>query len=140
MKWICSFLMFLGRVSLGAVFLWIGVQRILHYDVNLELVASKGIKMAPLFLIGSLILQFVGSLFLIFGYRARLGALVLIVYLIPATLLFHDFWVQPAGPAFEAESLAFFKNLAIFGGLLYVLSNGGGCCSTSSCCQKKIED
>jgi putative oxidoreductase len=62
-------------------------------------------------------LMAVGSVLVISGWRARLGALLLLLFLIPTTLLFH-------GEVGEvSERIQLFKNLAIMGGLLLVIDD-----------------
>jgi putative oxidoreductase len=53
---------------------------------------------------------------------------VLIIFLIPTTLIFHDFWTYE-GAAAQNQMQHFMKNLSIMGGLLFVLGTGSGCCS-----------
>jgi putative oxidoreductase len=59
------------------------------------------------------------------GIETRLGALLLCVYLIPVTIMYHPFWKR-SGADFVAEADHFFSNLAIVGGLLVIaaLVNG----------------
>lgn len=56
----------------------------------------------------------VGSLLVISGYRVRLGAILLLLFLVPTTLLFHNAMANPL------ERIALLKNLSIIGGLLLV--------------------
>lgn len=126
MNWISRFLMFLGRVCIGVVFAWAAVQRIFDYQATVDLLASKNIQLAPLFVVGASVIELLGSLSVVFGYRVRLGAFLLLVALVPITLVMHDFWMLPQGEEYQAQAMEFFKNLSIFGGLLYVLACGRG--------------
>jgi len=59
--------------------------------------------------------------------RARAGAVLLMIFLVPTTLIFHDFWTRPPdSQAFQVELIQFLKNLGLFGGLLFVLGFGAG--------------
>ena len=71
----------------------------------------------------ALIFEFSGSFMILLGRRECLGAGLLILFLIPATLLFHPFWFLE-GSFRELEATMFFKNLAILGGLILVALNG----------------
>jgi putative oxidoreductase len=62
---------------------------------------------------------------LLLGCCTRLGTLALIVFLIPATVIFHDFW-SVEGPEQQLQMAHFMKNLAILGGLLVVVGLGPG--------------
>ncbi len=67
-----------------------------------------------------------GSLSLLFGYRAKLGAGLLLSYLIPATFVYHDWWTLQPGTDRHTMSIVFMRDLAVIGGLLMVLVNGAG--------------
>lgn len=135
-KFLCSLLMFIGRLCIAAIFLLAGVNKFINFDQTVTYMASKGMTMIPLFLFGAATLEILGGLSLIFGYRTRLGATVLILFLIPTTIIFHDFWMA-SGAELAAQQINFLKNLAIVGGLLYVVCAGAGGCACDACCSKK---
>jgi putative oxidoreductase len=60
---------------------------------------------------------------LIFGFLTRIGALGLILYMIPTTLIFHSFWAFE-GAEQKMQMVNFMKNLALIGGLFTVLAFG----------------
>ncbi len=59
------------------------------------------------------------------GWKARWAALVLIVFTVPATFIFHAYWGVPADQVMN-QQIHFMKNLAIVGGLLSVFAHGAG--------------
>jgi len=67
--------------------------------------------------------ELLGSFMLLIGYREKIGVTLLILFLIPATFLFHSFWFYE-GPMHELQMTMFFKNLAILGGLIIVAIHG----------------
>jgi len=71
------------------------------------------------------VVELVGGLAIILGFKTRLAALVMIVFTIIATLLAHSFWTMD-DPARMANRIQFFKNVAIIGGFLYVFVRGAG--------------
>lgn len=79
---------------------------------------------APLLLIVATLFLLGGGLLLLLGVREKLGATLLIFFLIPATLLYHSFWFME-GTVRDLQTIMFLKNLAILGGLLLVLLHGG---------------
>jgi len=81
--------------------------------------------MVSLFLAGAILCEVLGGLSVLVGYRARIGAAALIVFLIPASLIFHDFWTLE-GMEQQVQMVMFMKNLSIMGGLLLVMSLGTG--------------
>jgi putative oxidoreductase len=80
-----------------------------------------------------------GSLSIILGFKARLGAGLLLVFLVLATYFFHDFWTWPENamwvlslnsdvqmPVQQIEMISFMKNMALMGAMLFIMSNGSG--------------
>ncbi len=67
-----------------------------------------------------------GSVSLRFGYKARLGAALLLVFLALATYDFHDFWTLNDPKAQQEQMIPFLKNAALMGALLLILANGTG--------------
>lgn len=137
MKSICSLGILLARWCIAAVFLYGGISKFIAYDFTREYMASKGFTNIPIFLFGAALVEILGALSIIFGFRARFGALILMLFLIPATYIFHDFW-NASGVDQTIQMIHFLKNLAIFGGLLYIFSAGPGSCACDAfCCSSK---
>ena len=86
---------------------------------------SQAGSLAQLLLLLAIVCLMLGGLSVLFGFRARVGSVLLMAFLIPTTLLFHDFWTASAGEAGEQMTL-FLKNVGILGGLLMVLGSGAG--------------
>jgi putative oxidoreductase len=72
------------------------------------------------FLFGAIILELAGSIFAILGYYTRLGALLLLVFLIPTTIIFHTNFDDPS------QIIHLMKNVSMFGGCLLLLATGPG--------------
>jgi putative oxidoreductase len=108
----------LARIFLSAIFLKAGVDKILHPSATHQVMESKGIPLAGFLLILTILVLLAGGFSLLLGYQARLGALFLIGFLIPATLIFHT--------NFPEGETDFFKNLGLMGGLLMVVAFGAG--------------
>ncbi len=77
----------------------------------------------PLLLITATLFEIIGGLLVILGVKEKLGAALLILFLIPVTLIMHPFWFEQ-GPMQEMQTIMFLKNLAILGGLLLILVFG----------------
>ncbi|HYD39523.1 MAG TPA: DoxX family membrane protein [Anaeromyxobacter sp.] len=73
-------------------------------------------------------LELAGGLSLLLGWKTRLGAVALLAFLVPVTLVFHAFWAMPAGQA-QQEMIQFLKNLSIAGGVVAILAAGPGALS-----------
>ncbi|NEO77599.1 DoxX family protein [Moorena sp. SIO4G3] len=108
----------LGRICLCAVFLKAGIDKLFNPTYTQQLMESKGVP--GVLIIPTIIILLAGGLSVLLGYKARWGALALIGFLIPTTLIFHtDFSNQ-------MQEIQFLKNLGLIGGLLMVATFGPG--------------
>ena len=90
--------------------------------------ASHGLPMPQVLLVATIVIELIGGLMLLIGWQAKLAAAAIFLFLIPATLVFHAFWtVNPADAMLLQNQMNhFMKNLAIMGGMLYVVAYGSG--------------
>jgi putative oxidoreductase len=122
----------LGRVLLCAIFVTDAVKDITHFDEAVRQVELKGIIPLPRYAVmGTIVFFIVGSLLVVTGYGARLGALLLFVFLVPAAVYFHAFWDysvwDPAAPhETKVQLTQFMKNVALMGAMLFIIANGPG--------------
>ena len=118
----------LGRCLLGLIFILSGSGKIAGFTATAGYMASKGLPLPEILLIPTILIELGGGLLLVLGYQTRWAALALFLFLIPVTLLFHDFWAA-APDQVRNQMIHFEKNLAIMGGMLYVVFMGAGCYS-----------
>jgi putative oxidoreductase len=107
----------LGRVLLSAIFILSGLGKLPHFQAVAGMMAAKGIPLASVALVVTLFIEIGGGLLVLTGYKAKFAALVIALWLIPVTLVFHHFWGIPADQQQE-QMVNFLKNVAIMGGLL----------------------
>lgn len=118
----------LGRVLIAAIFLRSGLGKVLNFDGVAGMMAGKGMPFPEYLLMAAIAIEFVAGTALVLGYKTRWAALGLIVFLVPATLVFHNFWA--ADPAqLQNQTNHFFKNVAILGALVFLMGNGPGAAS-----------
>ena len=118
-----------GRVVLGTVFVVSGFGKLAAWRGTVAYAGSKGVP--EILLAIATALELLGAVSVVVGFRARWGALALLIFLVPVTLVFHNFWAVPAAQQ-QMEMVNFLKNLAIGGGLLIVLGRGPGAFSIDS--------
>jgi putative oxidoreductase len=111
-----------ARILLSGIFLKSGISHVLDFMGMQQAIMAKGI---PTFLaagmsLGGIVLLLAGGLSILFGYKIRVGAKLLILFLIPATLLFH------LNLADQMQQIQFLKNLGLMGGLLLLIQTGAG--------------
>jgi putative oxidoreductase len=114
-----------GRLALSAIFVLSGFNKITNWSATADQMAQQGMMAVPLLLAGAVAFELLGGLSLLLGFYGRVGATLLIAFLIPTTVIFHDFWaVDPAQQ--QNQMIHFMKNIAILGGLLMVVAHGTG--------------
>jgi putative oxidoreductase len=114
-----------GRALLSLVFILSGLGKIAGWSQTAGYMASKGMPLVPFFLVMSILFELGGGLSVLSGFKARVGAVALVLFLIPTTLIFHNFWAY-AGMERQMQMANFLKNLAIMGGLTMVAAYGAG--------------
>jgi putative oxidoreductase len=72
------------------------------------------------------ILALAGGLSVLLGYHARIGALLLVLFLIPVTLTMHAFWNIPDATMARMQMVMFMKNVSMLGAALMILHFGAG--------------
>jgi len=113
-----------ARILFSVVFL---ISASGHFDPNtIAFAASKGVPLASIFVPFSGIIEAAGALSIMIGYKARYGALLIIIFLIPVTLLFHDFWNVADPMARNMDMSSFLKNISMLGGALLITYFGSG--------------
>ena len=117
----------LGRIMLATIFFMSAVgNRIPEFDSIAGYMAAEGVPLPKIMLAGAIVFLIAGSLSLIAGFKARLGAGLLFVFLLLATYYFHDFWTIEDAQAKQGQMIHFMKNLALMGSMLFVMANGAG--------------
>jgi len=114
-----------GRILLSLIFLQSGLNKISGFTGTAGYMASKGLPMAEALLVVTIIIEVGAALLIVTGYKARLGAAALFLWMIPVTFIFHNYWAMPADQQM-IQQIMFMKNLSLMGGMLYVMAFGSG--------------
>ena len=138
-----SFIVFLARICISLIFVVAGYDKIVDFNQYATMLAAKGVPYAEITLVLAIIFEFGGGLLILLGWYARFGALLIFLFIIPVTYFFHSFW-EMMGTEMINNIHHFLKNLAIIGGLLYVMACGAGHISIDGfirkkCCQQRKE-
>jgi putative oxidoreductase len=113
--------MLVGRILIAAIFIMSGIGKIADPQGTQQYMQAMGMTWATtLFYLGAIVIEIGGGLSLLLGYWTRAGAIALILFMIPTTLLFHTNFAD------QNQMIHFLKNLAMFGGLFYVAAYGAG--------------
>ncbi|OGP65174.1 MAG: hypothetical protein A2169_09290 [Deltaproteobacteria bacterium RBG_13_47_9] len=120
MEWLKAFASLIGRILLVLIFLNSGIGKIGNLEGTAQYMAQFGMPYTNFFLIGAIFLELAGSITILLGYFTRFGALLLILFLIPATLIFHTHSSD------QIQFIMFMKNVSMLGGCMILLGTGPG--------------
>jgi putative oxidoreductase len=136
----------LGRIFLSLIFICLVTNQILNWDQTqqafdksvsdwivhpglpdqIQKVFNLLLSYSSLIMILAAVFAGLGGLFVLLGIKVRLGAILLILFLIPLTVIMHAFWMFD-GSMREMQMMTFLKNISIIGGLFILAScNSGG--------------
>lgn len=117
----------IGRIFLSAIFIFEAIDSTLFFDKTKDAMTDHGLTWnQDLLLCGAIFLLTMGGLMVLLGYRSTLGAIMLLLYWVPVTLIVHDFWSSSSNAELRNESILFMKNFGIIGGLLMLIGKGSG--------------
>tara|TARA_Y100000590_G_scaffold406672_1_gene496225 strand:+ start:117 stop:509 length:393 start_codon:yes stop_codon:yes gene_type:complete len=112
-----------GRVLISSLFLVEAIRKFFNPDMGMMYMSDHGVP--EILFYPSLAFEFIFSLFLIAGYKTKIVASFLALFVLTVTLIFHSHHIFVEG----VELTIFLKNFAIFGGLLVIIANKPQICS-----------
>lgn len=116
----------LGRIMLAAIFFMAAVgNKIPNFEGVAAYMESNGVPAAKVMLAGAIVFLVVGSVSVIAGWKTRIGASLLLVFLALATYYFHPFW-KVAPDQVQMQTIQFMKNVSMMGAMLLLIANGPG--------------
>jgi len=125
-----NYLVLLGRILYSLIFL----EAILsNFSASsIAKAADKGIPMSNILAPAAGIMAFAGGLSIVLGYKAKLGAWLIILFLVPVTLMMHNFWAIKDPMMRRMQQIMFMKNLSMLGAALLIAYFGAGPLSIDS--------
>ena len=116
-----------GRVLFALLLISSGIN---HFTKNEAMTGYAKYKKVPMakaavYLSGLMIL--LGGIYIVLGFYADLGALLIALFLIPTAFLMHAFWKETDPTAKQNETIGFFKDLSLAGAalIIFALLRGG---------------
>ena len=106
----------IGRILISTLFLLNGIFKINNYDGTIEWMES--FEIPEIFLIPAIILEIVGPILIIIGYKTKLAAGLLSLFCIATAIIFHNDFSD------QMQFISFLKNIALAGGFLILFVNG----------------
>lgn len=119
-----KYVLLLGRIFYSVIFI---LSAISHFsEQSITYAAARGVPLASLLVPASGALILLGGLSIFIGYKARLGAWLIVIFLIPVTLMIHRFWGIADPARASLQQVLFLKNLSMLGGALIIAFFGAG--------------
>ena len=114
----------LGRILFSLIFLMTARGHFSKESIGYA--SSQGVPATYFLVPFSGILAIVGAICIIIGYKAKFGAWLLVLFLIPVTFMMHNFWTVTDPMMKQMQMAMFMKNLSILGGALLITYFGSG--------------
>jgi putative oxidoreductase len=113
-----------GRALFALIFI---VAAFGHFSAReIAYAAHAGVPLASLAVPLSGVMSLAGGISVLVGYHARIGAWILAVFLVPVTLMMHNFWAIPDPQMAMMQQIMFMKNVSMLGAALLVAYFGAG--------------
>jgi putative oxidoreductase len=114
----------IGRILFAAMFVMAGFGHFSSQEIAFA--AAQGVPLASIVVPIAGIMALLGGLSIALGYRARFGAVLIILFLIPVTLMMHNFWAATDPFVAQDQMAHFLKNVSMLGGALLIFHFGSG--------------
>ena len=115
-----DFAALIGRIMIAALFVPAGFDKIGGFQGTVGYITSKGLPLPEAGAAIAIVVELIAGVMLVVGWKTRWAALALAAFTLAAAVLFHPYWQS------AAEYNAFWKNIAVVGGLLVVYAFGPG--------------
>ena len=114
----------LGRFLFAAIFVFSGLG---HFaKPTIAYAASQGVPLPSVLVPLSGVIAIAGGLSILLGYHAKIGAWLVVVFLVPVTVMMHNFWTVKDPMMMQMQMMMFMKNLSMLGGALLITQFGAG--------------
>jgi len=113
-----------GRILFSLIFLLAAPMHFTAQDVAYG--AQNGVPLASVAVPLSGVIALAGGLSILLGYKTKIGAWLIVVFLVPVTLFMHRFWAESDPMMAQMQMANFMKNVAMTGGALILAYFGAG--------------
>jgi putative oxidoreductase len=115
-----------GRLLLAAIFVISGLNKLSDFSGTAAFMSGAGLPAAEFLLVLTILIEVAGGLMIVLGWYTRQLALILFLFMLPVTAVFHNPWAAADPAQVQQQMIHFLKNLAIMGGLLHLSAFGPG--------------
>jgi putative oxidoreductase len=121
---------FLGRLFFSLIFVSAGFHHFMRQTIAYA--AAKGVPAASVAVPAAGVLALAGGFSILLGYRAKIGAWLIVLFLLGITPVMHNFWAVADPMMHQTQFIMFMKNLSMMGGALLITQFGPGAWSLDS--------
>lgn len=115
-----EFFFLLARLLFSALFISSGFNHLTNTEAMTQYAASKNVIMPKVSVIITGLMLVFGGFSVLLGLWVEIGALLLIIFLLPAAFLMHNFWTIEDSETRQNEQIHFMKDLALAGGAFFI--------------------
>jgi putative oxidoreductase len=124
-----KYIVLLGRIFYSVLFI---LGSLHHFNATtVQYAVNQGVPMASFLVPFSGVIGLLGGLSILVGYKARWGAWLIVIFLVPITIMMHRFWGNLDPLIANLQEVMFMKNLALLGAALLIAYFGSGPMSLS---------
>jgi putative oxidoreductase len=118
-------ILLIARVLLVVLFVLFGWSKLTGFSGTVEYMSSTGVPVPEVSAIIAVVMEFFVGLAIVVGFYARPLAVLLALYTLGTAFIGHHFWNMTGSVGYD-NMIHFYKNISIFGGLLFLAASGPG--------------
>ena len=121
-----AYVVLIGRILYSMIFIIFGLFHFMNLQGMSQYAASQGVPAPTFMTIVTGIMMVVGGLSILLGYKPKIGAWLIFLFLVPTAFLMHNFWAIPDPMQSQNQMAHFMKNLSMAGAALLIAYFGSG--------------
>ncbi|MGA2624858.1 MAG: DoxX family protein [Bacteroidota bacterium] len=115
-------LVLIGRIILGGFFVYSGVNHFIGFGMMTQYAKMKGVPFPAVAQGMTGLMLLLGGLSIVFGIYPVVGIILLVAFLVPVSIMMHNFWKLEDPQSRMADKVNFMKNMALVGAILMLLA------------------
>lgn len=116
----------IARILFSLALFVLGYDNVTDAGRKADYAAQKGLVGAHILVPAAGVLLVAGCLSIALGIYAQVGAIMVLAFLVPVTMVMHAFWKYDDAEERRAQRIHFYKNIALIGGALLIVAFGSG--------------
>lgn len=112
----------IGRIIFGGFFIYNGVNHFIGFGMMTQYAKMKGVPFPAIAQSMTGLMLLLGGLSIVFGIYPSVGIILLVAFLIPVSLMMHNFWKIEDPQLRMTDKINFIKNMALVGAILMLLA------------------